>query len=133
MLHVALLAAAALAAPMPASATLLSCERGDEPAATFEGRMSMVAGAERMRMRFTLQAATRADPEYHRIAAPGFDEWTTSDPGVDRYVFTRRVEDLIGPAQYRVKVRFRWLDAAGEPLARAVRLSRPCRVPATLD
>jgi hypothetical protein len=125
MLHVALLATLAIS---PASATLLECERGAEPAAAFEARMSAVAGTERMRMRFTLQARAKGQRAYRKVAAPGFDAWTTSAPGMTRYVFTRRVEQLIGPAQYRVRVRFRWLDANGDVVARATRVSRSCRV-----
>jgi hypothetical protein len=130
MVAVALLAAlAAPAAAPPASAELLTCDRA-ALAAAFEARMSAAADTARMRMRFTLQARTPGVRGYRRIAAPGFDAWTTSDPGVGRYVFTRRVESLIGPAQYRVRVRFRWLDASGATVARATRVSRSCRIPA---
>jgi CARDB len=113
----------------PASAALLACERGGEPAAEFEARMGTVPGAVRMRMRFTLQVLTPARPFYRRVAAPGFGGWSTSDPGTTRYVYTRRVEDLVGPASYRVVVRFRWLDAADEVVARDRAHSRPCRQP----
>jgi hypothetical protein len=130
MVAAALLAVlAASAVAPPASAELLTCDRG-ALAAEFEGRMSAAGGTARMRMRFTLQARTPGVRGYHRIAAPGFDAWTTSDPGVTRYVFTRRVESLIGPAQYRVRVRFRWMDAGGATVARATRVSRSCRIPA---
>jgi hypothetical protein len=120
-------AALALAPAGPASATLIACEHGAEPAAEFEARMGTVPGAVRMRMRFTLQVLTPARPGYRRVAAPGFGGWTTSDPGTTRYVYTRRVEDLVGPASYRVVVRFRWLDAADEVIARDRAHSRPCR------
>jgi hypothetical protein len=113
----------------PSSATLRACERGAEPAAEFEARMGNVPGAVRMRMRFTLQVLTPARPAYRRVAAPGFGGWTTSDPGTTRYVYTRRVEDLVGPASYRVVVRFRWLDAADDVIARDRAHSRPCRQP----
>jgi hypothetical protein len=118
----------ASAAP-PASAVLLECERGEQPAAEFEARMSTAPGAARMKMRFTLQVSTVARPGYRRVAAPGFGAWTTSEPGITRYVYTRRVEALVGPASYRVVVRFRWLDAADRVIARARRTSRPCRQP----
>jgi CARDB len=125
--------AAVLAAPAaaagPASAALLACERGAEPAAEFEARMGTVPGAVRMRMRFTLQMLTPSKPTYRRVAAHGFGGWSTSDPGTTRYVYTRRVEDLVGPASYRVVVRFRWLDAADEVIARDRAHSRPCRQP----
>lgn len=126
MVHIALAAALALS---PASATLVECERTPQPAAEFEARMGMVPGAAQLQMRFTLQAVNTPRRRWRHVAAPGFDEWTTADPGTTRYVYTRRVEALIGPAQYRVRVRFRWLDAAGTTIARTVRHSRSCRVP----
>jgi CARDB len=125
MVHVALLAALAIS---PASASLLECERGTKPAAEFEARMNAVPGAARMQMRFTLQASAPGRRAWRRVAAPGFDAWTTADPGTTRYVYTRRVEALLGPAQYRTKVRFRWQDADGRLVARTVRFSRACRV-----
>jgi hypothetical protein len=123
------LAATAIVLAGPASAGLLECERGDAPAAEFEARMAMLPGAAAMQMRFTLQASTPTRPAYRRVAAPGFGTWTTSEPGITRYVYTRRVENLVGPASYRVVVRFRWLDAAGEQFVRARRVSRVCRQP----
>ena len=114
----------ALAGPVPADAALVRCER---EAAEFQASMGSVAGASRMGMRFTLQVRTRR--VYRRTAAPGFDTWTFAAPGVSRYVFTRRVEELIGPARYRVKVRFRWQDASGAVVASARRLSQSCRQP----
>jgi CARDB len=123
------LAAAALALAAPANAVLLECERGDAPAAEFEARMATLPGATEMQMRFTLQASTPTKPAYRRVAAPGFGTWTSADPGTTRYVYTRRVEHLVGPASYRVVVRFRWLDAAGEQIARARRVTKVCRQP----
>ncbi|MGH2944923.1 MAG: CARDB domain-containing protein [Solirubrobacteraceae bacterium] len=117
-------AAALLALAAPADATLVTCERG---VAEFEARMETVPGAASMSMRFTLQARTRRP--YRRVEAPGFGEWTTADPGVTRYVYTRRVKELIGPARYRVLVRFRWLDAAGTTIDRDRERSRACRQP----
>jgi CARDB len=128
-LLLALVLAAPSAAAGPSSAVLLACEHGVDPAAEFEARMGTVPGADRMRMRFTLQVATPAKPAYRRVAAPGYGTWTTADPGTTRYVYTRRVEDLVGPASYRVLVRFRWLDAADRVIARDRRYSRPCRQP----
>jgi hypothetical protein len=121
----------ALAAPAhaaPAKAVLTVCAP-KERAAEFEARMGQVAGAERLRMRFTLQARKHGQKAYHRVAAPGFRSWTTSEPGATSWVFTRRVEALLGPARYRAKVRFQWLDADGNVIAHAKRYSRACRQP----
>jgi hypothetical protein len=111
----------------PASAVLLECDR-DARAAEFQARMQQRPGAARMQMRFALKV-DRGRRGYRRVAAPGFGVWTTADPGVTRYVYTRRVESLLGPARYRVHVRFRWLDAAGHAIGRATSRSRPCRQP----
>lgn len=119
-------AAAILALAAPAEATLVTCERG---AAEFEARMQTVAGAERMKMRFVLQARTPGKRRYRRVAAEGWSDWTSANPGVTRYSYARRVEDLIGPARYRVLVRFRWLDAGGATIARDSDRSRSCRLP----
>jgi CARDB len=127
MVPTALIAlAASLAGAAPARAELVSCEPGHR-AAEFEAAMDAVPGAERLAMRFTLQARKPGRRRYRRVHAPGFSEWTSSSPGTERYVFTRRVEALVGPARYRVLVRFKWLDADGDVIARARRRSRSCR------
>jgi hypothetical protein len=91
--------------------------------------MDTVAGAERMAMSFTLQVRPRGRRHWHRVRLPGFRDWHTSDPGRDRYVYTKRVEELVGPARYRVAVRFRWLDADGAIVRSASDASRACRIP----
>jgi hypothetical protein len=124
----ALVAAPAAHASGHASVALTECLPGDR-AAEFEGRMDVVEGASRMKMRFTLQARKPGRHTFKRVAAPGFSDWTTADPGTTSYVFTRRVEALIGPASYRAMVRFVWLDSRGRTVARALRYSRACRQP----
>ncbi len=119
-------AAAILALAAPADAALVTCERG---AAEFEARMETVPGAARMKMRFTLQARAPGRRSWRRVAAEGWGEWSSANPGVTRYSYARRVEDLIGPARYRVLVRFRWLDASGATIARDSDRSRSCRQP----
>jgi hypothetical protein len=131
MRRIALTAAlfGALAAPAqaaPASVELTQCAPRDR-AAEFEARMDAVEGASKMKMRFTLQARKPGRRTFRRVAAPGFTPWTTADPGTTSYVFTRRVEALIGPARYRAMVRFVWLDADGQTVARARRYSSACR------
>jgi hypothetical protein len=122
----AALAAPAQAASLPASVELTACQP-DQRAAEFEARMDEIAGTARMQMRFTLQARKPGRRTFRRVVAPGFGRWTAADLGTSRYVFTRRVEALIGPARYRALVRFRWLDAGGAILARATAYSRACR------
>jgi hypothetical protein len=121
----------ALAAPAqaaPAKVVLTDC-LPKERAAVFEARMGEVSGAVRLKMRFTLQVRKRGQKAFHRVAAPGFRSWSTAQAGATSWVFTRRVEGLLGPARYRAMVRFQWLDADGEIIAHAKRFSRACRQP----
>jgi CARDB protein len=115
-------------AAAPAGVELTACAPRDR-AAEFEARMDGIADAAKMKMRFTLQARKAGKKAYRRVAAPGFSDWTTADPGTSRYAFTRRVEGLIGPARYRAMVRFKWLDAHGKVIRSARRYSKSCRQP----
>jgi CARDB len=66
---------------------------------------------------------------WSRVAVPGFSAWKTADAGRSAYTYTKRVEQLAGPASYRVVVRFRWLAADGAVLHHARRVSASCRQP----
>jgi hypothetical protein len=94
--------------------------------AEFEGRMRAIPGAERLLMRFTLQARDQGSPRWRAVPAPGFGRWVSSDPGVSRYVYTKRVENLVAPAGYRAVVRFRWLGERGRRLAADRAVSPAC-------
>ena len=109
--------------------TLTSCEKGDAGAAVYEARMRTLPRAARMQLRYTLQVRTPDRPRYATIAAPGFGRWVGPAAGTTSYVYTKRVENLIAPASYRVKVRFRWLNAAGKVIQRAKAFSAACRQP----
>jgi hypothetical protein len=121
------LAVPAAAGARPGRAVLTGCERADATA-TFEGRTSQVTRGERMAMRFVLQVRGPGE-RWHRVRVKGFSAWHTSDPGRSRYVYTKRVEGLVGPSAYRVVVRFRWLDADGGVIRRGRSVSRSCRMP----
>jgi hypothetical protein len=126
-----LLVFGALAAPAqaaPAKVVLTDCAPTDR-AAEFEARMGEVDGAVKLKMRFTLQVRRNGQKSYHRVAAPGFRSWTTAEPGKTSWVYSRRVESLLGPARYRAQVRFQWLDENGDVVARAKRSSRSCFQP----
>jgi hypothetical protein len=113
-----------------AEAVLTGCERATvdrDGAADFEARMDRVAGTARMQVRFRLQV--RSKRRWVRVPAPGFDAWVTSDPGVARYVYGKRVEGLLAPGAYRVQVRFRWLDADGHAIDSERDNSGVCRQP----
>jgi hypothetical protein len=132
LLASALVPAAANAAPATAigSARLVSCDSALNPAArlaTFEGRMRTVRGTSRMQMRFSLQTRAKDQVSWHALAAPGFGRWLSADPGVGRYVYTKRVVSLFAPAYYRTVVRFRWLGRGGHRIASDRSTSPICR------
>jgi hypothetical protein len=113
-----------------AEVVLTGCEKAtvdEDGAADFEARMERVSGAARMQIRFRLQVQRKR--RWVRVPAEGFDEWVTSDAGVARYVYDKRVEGLLAPGAYRVMVRFRWLDDDGHSVDRARDYSGVCRQP----
>jgi hypothetical protein len=122
-----LLAPATAAAAVPASVALTACQPRDR-AAEFEARMDQIAGGARMKLRFTLEAR-KTGKAWKRVAAPELGGWRTADPQTTRYISSRRVTALVGPASYRTVVRFRWLDADGRTIAAARARSRACWQP----
>ena len=133
MIRSALIAALALAllpasaAAAPAAVTLTACKPTERTAA-FEARMELVAGAERMRLRYTLEARKPGRP-WHRIVAPEMGGWRSAAAGTGRFISERNVTQLTGPSNYRALVRFRWLDEDGKTVARARARSRGCWQP----
>jgi hypothetical protein len=121
------LVAPAAAAAAPASVALTACEPR-ERAAEFEARMDQISGGARMKLRFTLEAR-RLGTAWKRIAAPELGGWRTADAQTTRYISSRRVTALVGPASYRTVVGFRWLDADGRTIAKARARSRACWQP----
>jgi hypothetical protein len=107
-----------------ASVTLTACT-ANLRTASFEARMEQVAGSERMRLRWGLEAR-KAGRAWRRVAAPDLAGWRSPDPGTTRFVSERTVTELTGPSHYRAVVRFRWLDDDGRTVARATRRSRAC-------
>jgi CARDB len=122
-----LLAAAPAAAAAPASVTLTACQPR-ERAAAFDARMDKVAGSARMKLRFALEAR-RPGKGWRRVAAPELGGWRTADATTTRFISSRRVTGLVGPAHYRALVRFRWVDEDGRLVAAARARSRACRQP----
>ena len=129
ILLAALLLCASPAYAASSGVRVVGCASALDPVArvaAFEGRMRIKHGARRMQMRFTLQERSPDLPGWHRVAAAGFGKWLTSDPGIGRYVYTKRVVELEAPATYRTIVRFRWLDAAGDRVASSKSTSATC-------
>ena len=126
----ALLAPATASAAPTGTARLLTCDSALDPAdreATFEGRMRTVRGGTRLQMRFTLQTRANGQESWRALPAPGFGKWLTSDTGVGRYIYTKRVVALLAPASYRTLVRFRWIGRGGKRIASDRSTSPTCR------
>jgi hypothetical protein len=120
------IAPAAHAATRP-QAALVSCDKVHH-SAVFDGRMDNRPGSARMQMRFQLQDHGPGE-HWVRVAVPGFSAWQSSATGRSRYVYTKTVDGLVGPASYRVVVSFRWLATDGTVLRRATDVSPACRQP----
>jgi hypothetical protein len=119
------LVAPATAAASPATVALTACQPR-ERAAEFEARMDQIPGAERMKLRFTLEMR-RVGRAWKKVVSPELGGWRTADAETTRYISSRRVSALVGPASYRTVVRFRWLDGDGVRVASAKATSPVCR------
>lgn len=128
----ALLTAALAAAPLPAlgegppaSVKLVACSM-EEHEAAFYARMSLVDGADRMAMRFTLLERSGVEG-FKPVTAPGLRRWHWSKPGVSAFGYRQRLRNLPANASHRVRVDFRWYSPERVLVARAARRSAPCR------
>ena len=124
---VLLLLPASAAAAGPASVTLTACTPKERTAA-FEARMDQIAGAVRMKLRYTLEAR-KPGRVWRRVAAPELGGWRTASAETTRFISERRVTQLVGPAYYRALVRFRWIDEDGHVVARSKARSHACWQP----
>src|SRR5256885_11667179 len=129
----ALSAAAQSASPPRASAQLDRCHPSLDAAqryASFSGTMrSLRAGQDRMEMRFDLFRRARGSLVFKRVPAPGLGVWNRANPGVGRFRFRQKVENLSAPAAYRAVVSFRWIGADGRVFARAQHVTLACSQP----
>lgn len=104
---------------------LLAVER----AAVFTASMPSVPKAVTMEMRFDLQERDGLLGPFRTLDVENFGRWERSEPNVAGFVYSKRVEALLAPSAYRVKVRFKWLDAGGATVKSARRTSVLCRQP----
>lgn len=134
-----LVAALVLAAPAGAAskrfaaAELTACETSLDQAdrsLAAEGRMGVVPGTVKLRLRFDLQVRTRDRPRWTDVEGDKLGVWMTVSPAPRRkYVYAKRIENLAAPADYRMVVRFRWVGAGGRKLGGARRVSDVCEQP----
>ncbi len=118
--------------PPALGVTVSTCETGvqdSDRVAAFTGSMPTAAGAVTMAMRFDLEERVGAAGRFDPLPAPNFGRWERSEANVAGLVYTKRVEGLQAPAGYRVRVRFRWLDADGKVVRATRRTSAVCEQP----
>ena len=131
----ALLPAQAMGQKPKLAATLLTCSSGVTPlerSLTVSGSMPSIAANNKMWMRFELhQKLPGATATYKRVKLPAWNPWVKSDPQVSGLVFERTVDSLVSPANYKVIVRFRWYNAAGNRIRSKSKTSKVCRQTAT--
>jgi hypothetical protein len=146
ILHAVLVAAlpwVAALAPSPAAAqttpkppalgvAVTTCETGlldSDRVAVFTASMPAIPKGVSMAMRFDLEERLGSTGRFAALPAPNFGRWERSEPNVAGFVYTKRVQGLQAPAGYRVKVRFRWLDADGVAVRATRRVSAVCEQP----
>ncbi len=118
-------------AKLALGAKLQDCHSGTTPEqryAVFIGQMPVIAGTKRMAMRFDLFQHITAEGFQH-IAVPKFGVWQKSLANQTGFVFTRRVDALAAPANYRVVVSFRWYDSHGKVQRTVARTTATCTQP----
>ena len=112
-----------------AAARLVSCRSALDASArslTAESVMRSLRAGDRMQMRFDLFHRLPGDTRPRRLAGPGLGTWKRAAPGVQRLRVRKPIHNLPAPGHYRVRVRYRWEDAAGRTFARTARWTRTC-------
>ena len=119
-----------------ASTSLEGCVAADATAdgvAKFVAHMTALPGASEMEIRFEILEREPGEASFHRppeagTAATG--TWRVSGEHVTVFKDFDEVTGLGGPALFRAKVRFRWLDAEGDAIASAEHQTSVCKQPA---
>jgi CARDB len=119
------------AAGLPLAAKLQDCHTGATPEqryAVFVGQMPAIAGTKRMAMRFDLYQRT-AGPVFRHLAVPKFGIWQKSLANQSGFVFQKRVDQLVAPANYRTQISFRWYGAHNKVIRTVTRTTLVCKQP----
>jgi len=116
---------------LPVRAKLTDCHVGAQPAdrfAVFVGQMPALQGTKRMWMRFDLYERNPSGTWRH-LTVPKFGTWQKSLPSKPGFIYEKRVDGLMAPADYRAQIRFRWYDAKGKLQRSARKTTRTCHEP----
>jgi hypothetical protein len=111
--------------PGKAQARILECKQGSF---SVEASMATRDATQRLSVRYEILQRLAGDVFRVRKDALGVAVgWVMADAGYTGYKNDQVVSSVTPGATYRVRVRFRWSDASGKVLARAIRITAPCR------
>ncbi len=104
---------AAVAAPTRPDATLDACRPASDPAgpsltATGSVPADPALPGATLALRFELQARAPGEDGFAAVQDGTDDAWIRSAPGAAGLVWTRTVNALVVPSNYRVRLRMRW-------------------------
>jgi CARDB len=120
-------AASASAKKLPgkAQARILDCKQGSF---SVEAAMTTADKSQRLAVRYeVLQRLPGEDFKIRKDALGVATGWVMADPGYTGYKNDQVVTSVTQGATYRVRVRFRWTDAAGHVVARISRVTNACK------
>ena len=124
----ALWAPPAFAADTPVVVRMLSCtpwEEGVGGSVAYAARMKAIPGTARMALRIRLFEKVGGG-KFEPIPTEGLGIWRKSHPDASVFRYEQHVRGLHKGAVYRVTVRYRWLDADGQPILTVRRRSPRC-------
>lgn len=111
--------------PGKAQARILECKPGSF---SVEASMSTSDATQRLAVRYEIfERLPGGDFKLRKDALGVAVGWVMADPGYTGYKNDQVVSSVTPGAIYRVRVRFRWTDAAGHVLARTYRITAPCK------
>jgi hypothetical protein len=113
----------------PATPKVAECRTGKLPelrSATFDATMRAIKGSARMAMRFQLREQTPGAAEPQVVKTPDLLPWRRSRSGVRTFSYSQTVKGLASGVTYSVSIQYRWFNAAGKAIRRAVRESGTC-------
>ena len=101
----------------------------------FSGRMAALSSATggKLQMRFDVLRKFNESRRFRVLNADGLGSWLgNSEPTATVYVRNIALTQIETAAQYKARVRYRWLDADGKVVARKTRYTKICKQAAKL-
>jgi hypothetical protein len=116
----------------------LVCQRALDPPARAVGitaEMRPLSKTKKMELRFQLLRKTKPHGKFYSVSGGDLGSWllpsnpTLGQRAADVWILHKQVVGLSAPAQYRLRVTFRWFGAHGHVLATTTRESAICSEP----